>query len=102
MWESWLVKLGVSQGVCRSSVTSPMMGSTPYGLVGRRTCPLGRATHAPADPRALSRVIRRSFLHLSRAAPGSPKVGSRMVPGEGGAVGRRRLPGAHLRLWTSL
>ena len=36
---SWLVKLGASQGFCRGSVTSPMMGSTPYGVAGRRTCP---------------------------------------------------------------
>ena len=26
-------------GVCRGSVTSPMMGDTPSGVVARRTCP---------------------------------------------------------------
>ena len=51
------MKLGVSQGVCRGSETSPMMGSTPYRVAARRTCPSSvasfreRATHAPADSR---------------------------------------------------
>ena len=83
------MKLGASQEVCRGSEFSPMMGDTPYGVVARRTGPSrvatlrGRATHAPADFRALLRAIRRSLLHPSRTAPGSPKVGSRMVLGRG-------------------
>ena len=67
------------------------MGDTPSGVVAWRTCPsgvasFGRVTHAPADPRALYRAILRSLLHLSGAAPGSPKVGSRMVLVVGGAA----------------
>ena len=83
------MKLGAGQGFCRGSVTSPMMGSTPCGVAARRTCPSsvaslrGRATHAPADLRALLRATRRSLLHLSGATPGSRKVGSRMVQGGG-------------------
>ena len=47
---------------CRCSETSPVMGSTPYGVAARRTCPssvtsFGRVTHAPADLRALYRAI---------------------------------------------
>ena len=53
---------GSQPGVCRCSETSPMMGSTPYGVAARRTCPssvtsFGRVTHAPADPRARCRAI---------------------------------------------
>ena len=55
------------------------MGDTPFGVFARRTCPssvtsFGRVTHAPADPRALYRAMRRSLLHQS-----SPKVGSRIA-----------------------
>ena len=116
LWESWLVKPGASQGFCKYSETSPIIGSTLYGVAARRACPssvtsFGRVTHAPADPRALCEATRRSLLHqlgaclcvvwcpagvcvvrgaardehfsLSRAAPRSSKVGSRMVQGEG-------------------
>ena len=49
-------------GVCRCSVTSPMMGDTHSGVVARRTSPsgvasFGRVTHAPADPRALYKAM---------------------------------------------
>ena len=54
--------LRVASGVCRCSVTSPIMGDAASGVVARRTCPsgvasFGRVTHAPADPRALYRAI---------------------------------------------
>ena len=84
--------LPVAPGVCRCSVTSPMMGDTPSGVVAWRTCPsgvasFGRVTHAPADPRALYRAIRRSLLHRLGRRPGAPK----WVPGwsrGGGEEGR--------------
>ena len=53
------MKLRVSQGVCRGSETSPMMGSTPYRAAAPRTCPSsvaslrGRETHGPADSRVV-------------------------------------------------
>ena len=59
----------------------------PGGLVPSGVASFGRVTHAPADPRALCEATRRSLLHQSRAAPGSPKVGSRMVRGVGVAAG---------------
>ena len=99
LWGAWLVKLGASQEVCRGGEFSPMMGDTPYGVVAGRTGPSrvatlrGRATHAPADFRGLLRAIRRSSYHPSRAAPGSPKVGSRMVLGKGE---RERLAGGFI------
>ena len=94
------MKVGASQ--CRCSVPSPMMGDAPSGVVARRTSPsgvasFGRVTHAPADPRALYRAMRRSLLHQSRAAPGSPKVGSRMVRGGGGGGLRRAVLGQGCR-----
>ena len=60
---------------------SLMMGDTPTGVVARRNCPsrVGHLPHAPADPRALYRRYCGQQLHVSWAAPGSPKVGSRMV-----------------------
>ena len=79
-----------------------MMGDTPSGVVARRIQPsgvasFGRVTHAPADPRVLCEAIRRSLLHQSRAAPGSPKVGSRMVRGGGGGGLRRAVLGQGCR-----
>ena len=79
-----------------------MMGDTPSGVVARRIQPsgvasFGRVTHAAADPRALCEEIRRSLLHQSRAAPGSPKVGSGMVwvvGGWGGGSSSRSSPRA--------
>ena len=78
---------------------SPMVGDGPCGVVARRTCPsgvasFGRVTHAPANPRALYKAIRRSPLHQSRAAPRSPKVGSWML----GRAGERRV--ASCSSWT--
>ena len=74
------MKLGASQGFCRCSLTSPMMGDAPSGVVAQRSCPsgvasFGRVTHAPADPRALHSATRRSLLHSSRVAPRSPNSG---------------------------
>ena len=63
--------------VCRCSVSSPMMGDTPSGVVARRTCPsgvasFGRVTHAPADPRALPRAMMRStYIRLGLRAHGA-------------------------------
>ena len=51
----------------------------PEGVAVACRPPSGELTHAPADPRALYRAIRRTLLHQPGAAPGSPKVGSRMV-----------------------
>ena len=85
---AWLEKLRASYGVQR---VSPMMGDTPCGVVALRTCPSSVASlRGKGDPRPRGlaspyRAIRRSLLHLSRAAPRSPKVGSRMVLGWGGA-----------------
>ena len=94
------MKLGVSHGVCRGSETSPMMGSTPYGVAARRTCPSsvaslrGRATHAPANSRV--RTVRYDGLYYICLGqrPGSPKVGSRMVlaGGWGGGWSSRSSP----------
>ena len=66
------MKLGASQEVCRGSEFSPMMGDTPYGLVARRTGPSrvdtlrGRATHAPADVRALYSDTGQHYIRLGR------------------------------------
>ena len=68
--------------------------------------PSGELTHAPADPRALFRAIQRSTSHPSRAAPGSPKVGSRMdARGKegGGAVQEERAreqPRGDRQVWS--
>ena len=77
--------LRVAPGVCRGSVPGPMMGDHSFGsccpedVAVRCRPPSGELTHAPADPRALYRAIRRSLLHRLGRPPGSPKVGSRMV-----------------------
>ena len=78
-----------------------MMGDTPSGVVARRTCPsgvasFGRVTHAPADPRALYRAIRRSLLHRLGRRPGAPK----WVPGWYGGLGWWRV--ASCSSWTRL
>ena len=60
------------------------MGHAPSGVVARRTCPSSVASLRESDPRPRGlpspcRTILRSTASLSRVAPGSPKVGSRMV-----------------------
>ena len=67
------------------------MGSTPHGVVARRTCPSsvpslrGRATHAPADSRVRTERYCGQLHPCLGRRPGVAKVGSRMVRA-GGAV----------------
>ena len=81
-WRRWRRRRG---GVGKGSETGPMMGDTPSGVVARRTLSVEWRRLRVSDPRPyrhhLHRTIRRSVLHLSGAAPGSPEVGSRMVQG---------------------
>ena len=68
-------------------------GRHSFGSVALR---FGRVTHAPADPRALYRAIRRLLLHRLGRRPGAPK----WVPGWCGGQGRWQA--ALCSSWTRL
>ena len=97
------MKLGVSQGVCRGSETSPMMGSTPYRVAARRTCPSSvasfreRATHAPADSR--ESVQNDTAVNYILVWDSAQEPQSGFPDGEGG---RGRGAGGGWRLWEGL
>ena len=68
------------------------------GLDRRASPPFGEGRPTPPADSRVRTERRRSLLHLSRAAPGSPKVGSRMVQGEeSGGAERAAIPSAALR-----
>ena len=89
----------VTQGGCRCSETSPMMGGTPHGVAAWRTCPssvtsFGRDPRT-RGPRALYEAMRRSLHTSPGRRPGAPKWVPGWCRGRGGAAGG--VPGAALR-----